>query len=97
MKNVQVLPKVPSDALEVFGLLPEGTRAEVLNNILHMSCSPFLEHQQLSMKLSNLIGPWVEQKKLGILIAAPFDVYLEEQVSVVQPDLLFISNKKKIS
>ncbi len=95
MKGIATIPKVPSTAVDVFRLLPKGTRAEVLNNVLYMSPPPLYEHQQLSMKISNQIGPWVEKMNLGVLIAAPFDVYLEEQMSAVQPDLLFISNKNK--
>jgi len=95
MKNITFIPKVPSNALDVFRLLPEGTRAEVLNNVLYMSPSPFLEHQQLVTLLTGKLWAHVETSKSGILLVAPFDVYLEGQLSAVQPDILFISNKNK--
>ncbi len=95
MKNIVRIPDVPVNALDVFRLLPEGTRAEVLNNVLYMSPSPFFEHQQLITDLTVYIGQHVKENKAGIFLIAPFDVYLEEQISAVQPDLLFISNKNK--
>jgi Uma2 family endonuclease len=95
MKNITSIPKVPSNALDVFRLLPKGTRAEVLNNVLYMSPSPFYEHQQLVTLLTGKLWAYVETGKSGILFVAPFDVYLEGQLSAVQPDILFISNKNK--
>ncbi|MEP7373597.1 MAG: Uma2 family endonuclease [Chitinophagaceae bacterium] len=95
MKGIITIPKVPTNAVDVFRLLPEGTRAEVLNNVLYMSPSPFFEHQQLIVLMVLQLGNHIKGNKLGELIAAPFDVYLEEQMSAVQPDVLFISNKNK--
>ena len=95
VKTIKRIPDVPITALDVFRILPEGTRAEVIFNTLYMSPSPFFEHQKFSMQLSNRIGTWVEKNNYGTLLYAPFDVYLEEHISVVQPDLLFISNKNK--
>jgi len=95
MKSITSIPKVPSNALDVFRLLPEGTRAEVLNNVLYMSPSPFFQHQQLIVSLVVKLGSHIKNNKLGELIASPFDVYLEEQLSAVQPDILFIGNKNK--
>lgn len=95
MKNISFIPKVPSTALDVFRLLPKGTRAEVLNNILYISPSPFYEHQQLVTLLTGKLWTQIETTKSGVLLVAPFDVYLEEQMSAVQPDILFISNKNK--
>lgn len=95
MKNVPALPNIPTTALDIFRLLPKGTRAEVLNNVLYMSPSPFFEHQQLVTLLAGRIWAHVNGYKLGELIVSPFDVYLESQMSALQPDLLFISNKNK--
>ena len=95
MKNFTSIPGVPSNALDVFRLLPEGTRAEVLNNVLYMSPSPFYAHQQLVTLLTGKLWAYIETNNPGILLVSPFDVYLEEQMSAVQPDILFISNKNK--
>ena len=93
MKTIIRIPDVPVTALDVFRLLPEGTRAEVINNVLYMSPSPFFNHQEIVTELTIQIGTGVKKNSLGTLLVAPFDVYLEEHISAVQPDLLFISNK----
>ena len=95
MKIITRIPDVPVTALDVFRILPEGTRAEVINNVLYMSPSPIYEHQKLISTLFLKIGVHIEAKKMGEAILSPFDVYLEEHISAVQPDLLFISNKNK--
>jgi Uma2 family endonuclease len=92
MNTLQV---IPSSALDVFRMLPQGTRCEVLNNTLYMSPSPFFAHQQVLNQLNVRIATYVENKRSGVVVIAPFDVYLEEQMSAVQPDLIFISNKNK--
>lgn len=95
MKTIIRIPDVPVTALDVFRLLPMGTRAEVINNVLYMSPSPFFDHQKIITTLFLRLGIHIEDKKLGELIVAPFDVYLDEHISAVQPDLLFITNKNK--
>ena len=95
MKSITRIPDVPVTALDVFKMLPQGTRAEVINNVLYMSPSPLYSHQQLVTKLIINIGNHIAGTKTGELIVSPFDVYLEEHVSAVQPDLLFISTKNK--
>ncbi len=58
-----------------------------------MSPSPFYQHQRLVTLLAARILNFAESKGLGEVIVAPFDVYLEEFTSAVQPDILFISRK----
>jgi Uma2 family endonuclease len=89
------LSKIPSTALEVFRMLPKGTRCEVLNNTLYMSPSPFYRHQQLLTDIVILLGGLIKENNAGVLLAAPFDVYLKEQSSAVQPDIIFIANSNK--
>jgi Uma2 family endonuclease len=89
------LSKIPSTGLEVFRMLPKGTRCEVLNNTLYMSPSPFYRHQQLLTDIVILLGSLIKENNAGVLLAAPFDVYLKEQLSAVQPDIIFISNSNK--
>lgn len=92
---MKIASNIPANALEVFRLLPKGTRAEVLNNVLYMSPSPFYWHQQVLADLYLNIGNHVKKGNLGLVLPAPFDVYLEDQQSAVQPDILFISNANK--
>lgn len=93
MKTVTRIPNVPVTALDVFRLLPEGTRAEVIFNILYMSPSPLYDHQKLITTLMVRLGVFVEANNSGELFVAPYDVYLEEYISAVQPDIFFISRR----
>jgi Uma2 family endonuclease len=84
----------PRTAKEVFEMLPEGTLAEVIDNTIYMSPAPETLHQRLSVRLSSLLWLFAEdEKKLGICMEAPTDVYFDEN-NIVQPDILFITNAK---
>lgn len=78
-------------AVEVFDMLPEGTRAEVLNNILYMPPTPTAEHQEMSMDISAEIYNHIKKLKFG-KVYCTLDTYLDEN-NAVQPDILFIANE----
>lgn len=80
----------PRTMLEVFEGLPEGTLCQLINNNLVMSPSPTFEHQDIIMEISRQLSTVVKEKKLGKVVVAPMDVYLDEE-NVYQPDILFIS------
>ncbi|MFT4094744.1 MAG: Uma2 family endonuclease [Niabella sp.] len=84
----------PKTAIEVFEMLPEGTRAEVINNILFMSPAPNTEHQRLLSRLHTLINIHVMENDLGECFFAPVDVYLGNN-NAVQPDIVFITRNNK--
>ena len=88
----EVIQSPPRTLMEVFRMLPEGTRAEIINGILYMSPAPSLDHQEISISLSSLIFSFVTKKKLGKVYASPVDVYLNDENSF-QPDIVFVSNK----
>jgi len=89
-KYKNFISEIPSTAVEVYRMLPEGTRCEVIFNELIMSPSPSREHQFLSIKLTALLFGFLENGQFGAVLSAPFDVYFEELNSVVQPDLFII-------
>ena len=84
----------PRTLLEVFKMLPEGTRAELIDNSLYMSPAPTLSHQDVSVTLASLIFMHVRQKKSGKVYAAPVDVFLSNK-NAFQPDIIFISTENK--
>jgi Uma2 family endonuclease len=90
---LQALISPPRTLMEVFKMLPEGTLAEIINNQLYMSPSPIGKHQRIVTRLTIQIGSFVESKKSGELLVSPFDVYLDEEANVVQPDLIFVSRE----
>jgi Uma2 family endonuclease len=75
-------------------LFPEdGLRHEILDGEHYATPSPFLKHQRTSMRLGSRLHLFVDERNLGEVYAAPFDVVLSLH-DVVQPDLLFISNRR---
>jgi Uma2 family endonuclease len=83
----------PRTAMEVFKMLPEGSLAEVIENRLYMSPTPITPHQRVIRKLLVKLDAWIEEKNLGEVFAAPFDVYLDDYANAVQPDLIFVSTE----
>jgi Uma2 family endonuclease len=83
--------KPPRTAIEVFEMLPEGTLAEVINNVLYMLPAPNFEHQRLLSRLFTIMNVYIMENNLGECVFAPVDVYLGES-NVVQPDIIFIAN-----
>jgi Uma2 family endonuclease len=88
-----MLTDIPATAIDIYRMLPEGTRCEVVFNELSMSPSPTSEHQLLLSDLHALLYNFLKQTKAGKVIPAPMDVYLQDSISVVQPDLLVILNE----
>jgi Uma2 family endonuclease len=89
-KYQQAITEIPTTAVDVYRMLPEGTRCEVIFNELTMSPSPSREHQIVLIKLTSLLFQFLEEHGSGTLLTAPFDVYLEQLQSVVQPDLFVV-------
>ncbi len=74
---------------------PDEPRREIINGALYALSSPTVRHQELSMRLSVVMGPFFKGKPCR-LFAAPLDVVLSED-TVVQPDLLVVCDPKKIT
>lgn len=87
---------IPRTAMEVFEMLPEGTACEVIDNTLYMSPSPTTNHQDLLLELASEIRAYTKKNDLGKVYISPCDVYLDNGLNVVQPDILFIK-KERIS
>jgi Uma2 family endonuclease len=81
----------PRTAMEVFEMLPEGTLAEVINNLIYMSPAPSFEHQDLLGDLFADIKIHVRNHQLGKCVFSPVDVYLGD-TNAVQPDIVFIAS-----
>jgi Uma2 family endonuclease len=91
----EVLLDIPQTAMEVFEMLPEGTRCEVIDNALYMSPSPTTDHQDILGDIYLELGPICKKNRLGKIYLAPCDVYLDSGTSAVQPDLLFIKEERR--
>ena len=72
---------------------PDDERYELLDGELVMSPSPNRAHQRIDAKLGWRLAQFVEERDLGEVFSAPFDVVLSD-TNVVQPDLLFVSKEQ---
>lgn len=94
MRTSNSFQQPPRTAVEVYSLLPEGTRCEVVENQLYMSPAPIRKHQRISAVIQAKLFSFVEENGLGEVYDAPTDVYIDEK-NIFQPDIFFISNKNK--
>lgn len=69
----------------------DGNRYEVIRGFLYVTAAPAPLHQYVCARLSLLVGGFVAERKLGVLLASPLDVRFPEGLGdPVQPDLLFL-------
>jgi len=92
---MEAIAQVPKTALDVFRMLPEGTLCEVIDNVLYMSPAPKYSHQKLVGLFFKIISNHLDVSLSGELLIAPFDVYLDEFHSALQPDLIYVSNENR--
>lgn len=83
----------PRTGMEVFKSLPEGTRVQLIENMIVMEPAPAYAHQGIAGKLYREIAGFAEKNKLGEVLHAPFDVYLDQE-NVFQPDILFVAAER---
>ena len=76
--------------------IPEGDTGiyELLNGEIVRRSSPNTPHQRASLKLILLLGGYNQEKSLGEIFHAPYDVYLDEHNAGIQPDILFVSHER---
>lgn len=84
--------RIPISTLDVFKRLPEGTRAQVIEDHLLMEPAPLFMHQDVLAIISFELYQFVNFHQLGKVVFAPVDVYLDKE-NVFQPDLVYISNR----
>ncbi|MEO7988271.1 MAG: Uma2 family endonuclease [Chryseolinea sp.] len=80
----------PRTIMEVYKNLPEGTLAELIENVIYMSPSPASTHQRVLNKINNVLFTYLEEQNAGEVFIAPFDVYLDESSNAVQPDIIVV-------
>ena len=80
-------PHKPRTPLDAFQSLPEGTRVQLIEDIMVVEPAPVYLHQHVLLKLSRKMAAYVEDHHLGEIVVAPLDVYLNGE-NVFQPDIL---------
>ena len=71
----------------------DGQRHELIDGEHYVTPSPNRKHQRVSGSIHLLIGAWLEERPIGQLFYAPFDVVFS-RFDVVEPDLLYMSNER---
>lgn len=74
--------------MEDYKRLPEGTLAELIDNVIHMSPAPTQDHSRISTDIVAQL--WIHCKSFAEVYHSPFDVYLDAKENAVQPDILVI-------
>jgi Uma2 family endonuclease len=88
--NEILIETPPRTIMEVYKGLPKGTRAELIDKVIYMSPSPVSKHQVVLNKINVQLYNHLEKSGTGIIYVSPLDVYLDEEMNAVQPDLSVI-------
>ena len=73
--------------------LPEDKRYEILDGELYVVPAPNTRHQRVSKKIETALTRQVEEKGLGEVFHAPYDVVLSTE-NVTQPDILVVCTER---
>lgn len=72
----------------------DGRRYEIIEGVLYMANAPNYDHQFTVGKVFYRLQQATEEKGLGVVLTAPFEVHLAESTRPVQPDVLFIKQDR---
>lgn len=75
---------------EEFRKLPEQPGLQLIDGLLVKEPSPRYGHQAIIGRLHLEMAPYVNKRRLGRVILAPFDVVLADD-QVLQPDIMFVA------
>ena len=90
------MPLVKEKRISVnyYKLLPEGAPYQLIEGELVMTPAPNPRHQIILGRLFRTISEFVEEKKAGIVLISPIDLYLDDE-NAFQPDLVYLSEERK--
>ncbi|RMF32783.1 MAG: Uma2 family endonuclease, partial [Chloroflexi bacterium] len=91
MKAIEGLPPRRMSYEEFLEWTDEDTLAEWVDGKVVMYSPASRRHQLINGFLATVMGTFVEQRNLGIVLSAPFQMKLER--SGREPDLLFIARE----
>ena len=92
-------PKGKQYTAQDYWNLPEGTRAELINNQLYAMAPPSRIHQELSFSIARKIADYIDFHNGQCKVyPAPFAVNLNaDDETYVEPDISVICDKSKLS
>ena len=85
--------------IEYIYSLPEGQRAELIDDMIYNMAPPSVQHQRVSNYLSTEINLYIRSKKGSCeVFSAPFAVFLNaDDKTYVEPDISVICDKNKLN
>ncbi|GBE36124.1 hypothetical protein BMS3Bbin07_00264 [bacterium BMS3Bbin07] len=86
--------KEKSHNIKDYKLLPEGAPYQLIEGELVMTPAPNPRHQIISANLFKTITKYVDERKEGIVLYSPIDIYLDNE-NVYQPDIVFIQKQRQ--
>jgi Uma2 family endonuclease len=76
-------------------LPPFYGRYDIVDGELIMAPSPFPLHQWYRANIMEHLRPFVQKRKLGVVLSAPCDVVIRiEPLRTRQPDVLYLSKER---
>lgn len=95
-ENGQVWPAQGHWTYDDYRRLPDdGRRYEIIEGVLYVANAPSYEHQFASGEIFGELRAFVKARKLGVVIAAPFEIHLPGIASPVLPDVVFIAAERQ--
>jgi Uma2 family endonuclease len=82
----------PGTALELFKILPEGTRCQLIDDHIIVSPSPVWKHQDVVKDILFQIESFLGKNAIGKVLG-DVDIYINEK-NVYRPDVFFVSNEQ---
>lgn len=81
-------------SVNYYKILPEGAPYQLIEGELIMTPAPNPRHQMILGKIYRYLAEFVEERKIGIVLLTPIDVYIDDE-NAFQPDLILIVNERK--
>ena len=92
------LPEKEEYTVDDIMALPEDIRAELIDGVIYGMAAPNYRHQKIVIKLASSLDNHVTKNHGGCeVLAAPFGVFLNDGKNFLEPDIVVICDKGKIS
>lgn len=73
----------------------DGNRYEIIEGVLYVTNAPNFDHQFTVSEIHLQLGSFVKERKLGVVLTAPFEIHLPGVARPVQPDVFFIAAERQ--